>query len=140
MCAPILDTIKGGINVKFVWKKQANDAFEYLKSRIAQYPILTLLDFNKVFTVETDASNLAIGAVLSQDGKLVAFFSEKLNDAKKKYSNYDLELYAMVQALRKWRHYLLPKEFVVFTDNHALSYLKSKDNLNVRHLKWMEKL
>ena len=138
VCAPILDTIKGGRKVKFVWTKEANDAFGYLKSRIAQYPILTLPDFNKVFIVETYASNLAIGAVLSQDGKLVAFFIEKLNDAKKKYSTYDLELYAMVQAHRKWRHYLLPKEFVVFTNNHALSYLNSQDKLNVRHLKWME--
>ena len=84
VCAPILDTIKGGRKVKFVWTKQGNDAFEYLKSRIAQYPILTLPDFNKVFTVEIDASNLAIGGVLSQDGKPVAFFLEKLNDEKKK--------------------------------------------------------
>ena len=74
ICDPILDTIKGGRKVKFVWTKQANDAFEYLKSRIAQYLILTLLDFNKVFIVETNASNLSIGVVQSQDGKTVSFF------------------------------------------------------------------
>lgn len=92
---------------------------------MTQYPILTLPDFNKVLTVEIDASNLSIGEILSQDGKPVAFFSEKLNDDKKRYFTYDLEIYAMVQALKKWRYYLLPKEFVVFTDNHALGYLNS---------------
>lgn len=135
-----MDTIKGGKKVKFVWTKAENDAFEYLKSRVAQYPILTLLDFIKVFTVEIDASNLSIGAILSQDNKPMAFFSKNLNDAKKTYSTYDLELYDMVQALKKLRHYLLPKEFLVFIDNHALSYLNSQERLSVKHIKWMEQL
>jgi len=90
--------------------------------------------------VECDANGIAIGVVLSQEGKPVAFFSEKLNEAKRKYSSYDLELYALVQSLRKWRHYLLPKEFVVFTDNHALSFLNNQDKLSHRHIKWMEYL
>lgn len=109
ICAPLLDTIKGGRKTKFQWTKQVDEDFKYLKERVAQYPILALPTFKKLFTVETDASNLAIGAVLSQDGRPVAFFSEKLNEAKKKYNTYDLELYVMVQALKKWRHYLLPK-------------------------------
>ena len=99
-----------------------------------------LPDFNKVFTVEIDASNLAIGAVLSQEGKTYAFFSETLNEAKRKYSTYDLELYAMVQALKKWRHYLIPKDFLVYTDNHALSFLNSQKKLSVSNLKWVEQL
>ena len=90
--------------------------------------------------METDASNVAIGAVLSQEGKLVAFFLETLNEAKRKYSTYDLELYAMVQTLKKWRHYLIPKEFVVYTDNHALSFLNSQEKLSVKYLKWVEQL
>jgi len=50
----------------------------------------------------------------------MTYFSEKLNEAKKKYSSYDKEFYAVVQALKKWRHYLLPKEFVLYSDNHVL--------------------
>ena len=96
ICAPILDTIKGGGKTKFEWNNAANKSFEELKQKVAKYPILVLPDFNKFFTVECDASGFAIGAVLSQEDRPVAFFSEKLNEAKKKYSSYDLELYAMV--------------------------------------------
>ena len=70
---------------------------------------MVLPDFYKLFTMECDARNKAIGGVLSQEGRLVAFFSENLNETKKKNSTYDLEILAMVQYLRKWRHYLLPK-------------------------------
>ena len=102
--------------------------------------ILKFPTFYKLFTLECDASGMVVGSVLSQEGRLVAFFSEKLNKAKKKYSPYDLELYALVHSLRNWRHYLLPKEFVVFTYNQALSYINTQEKLSNRHLKWMKYL
>ncbi|XP_057851724.1 uncharacterized protein LOC131061888 [Cryptomeria japonica] len=138
ICAPLIETIKGGRKCVFVWTNEASRSFETLKRKIAELPTLVLLDFHKFFVVECDASNRAIGGVLRQEGRPVAFFSEKFNEATKKYSTYDLELYAMVQALRKWRHYLLPKEFIVFTDNHALSFLNRQEKLHHRHVKWME--
>lgn len=67
-----------------------------LKQEVATKPILLLPTFNKLFTLECDASGIAVGGVLSQEGRPMAFFSEKLNEAKKKYSTYDLELYALV--------------------------------------------
>ena len=94
-----------------------------MKETVEEAPILALPNFKKVFTIVCDASNRAIGEVLIQEGKPIAFFSENLNEAKQRYSTYDLELYAIVQSLRRWRHYLLPKEFVVYTDNHALIFL-----------------
>lgn len=140
ICAPIVDTIKGDKRNRFQWTNEAKKNFEILKTKVAQQPILPLLDFNKMFTIECNANGSAIGAVLSREGRSVAFFIEKLNEAKRRYSSYDLELYAMVQALKKWRHYLLPKEFVVFTDNHALSFLNSQEKLSHRHMKWVEDL
>ena len=94
-----------------------------MKQKVIEFPVLALPDFNKVFQVECDASGNAIGVVLSQEGKFVAFFSENLNDAKRKYSMYDQEFYAIVKALKKWRHYLIPKEFVLYTNHKALQYL-----------------
>lgn len=61
-----------------------------------------------------------------------------MNEAKLNYSTYDKEFYAVVQALRYWRHYLLPQEFVLFSDHEALRYLNSKKKLNPRHAKWVE--
>ena len=98
--------------------------------------ILLLPSFDKLFTLECDESGITIGGVLSKEGRNISFFSENLNEAKKKYSSYDLELQALVQSLRKCRHYLLPKEFLVFTDNQALSYINTQENLINRHLKW----
>lgn len=74
----------------------AGRGFEVLKKRVATKPILVLPNFDKLFTLECDASGIAVGAVLNQENRPVAFYSEKLNETKKRYSYYDLELYALV--------------------------------------------
>nr|CAD1832991.1 unnamed protein product [Ananas comosus var. bracteatus] len=88
--------------------------------------------------LECDASNVGIGAVLSQEGKPLAFFSEKLNNSRQNYSTYDKEFYTIVRALEHWRHYLISKEFVLFTDHEALKYIHGQHKLNRRHAKWVE--
>ena len=71
-----------------------------LKEKVTEKPILVLPNFNKVFQVDCDASGTTIGDILSKKGRLVAYFNKKLNDAKRKYSVYDQEFYAIVQALK----------------------------------------
>ncbi|XP_056858293.1 uncharacterized protein LOC130507621, partial [Raphanus sativus] len=78
-----------------------------------------------------------IGAVLSQQGRLVAFYSEKLAGARGRYSTYDVEFYAVVQAIKHWRHYLVHREFVLFTDHDALRHLDSQAKVSSRHASWI---
>lgn len=139
VCNAMTKAMRGHKN-EFKWTHGADKSFETLKQKVAELPVLALPNFNKVFQVECDASGSAIGAVLSQEGKLVAFFSENLNDAKRKNFVYDQEFYAIVQALKKWRHYLMPKDFVLYTDHKALQYVGSQHKLNQRHMKWVEYL
>ena len=96
-----MNEIMRGDKKEFKWTHGADKSFETLKQKVAELPILALPNFNNVFQVECDASGSAIRVVLSQEGKPIAFFSEKLNDAKRKYSVYDQEFYDIVQALKK---------------------------------------
>ena len=93
---------------------------------------------NKLFKVDCDALGVEIGVVLSQKGKLITFFSEKLNECKKKYSTYDKEFYAIIRALDHWSHYFLPSEFLLHFDHETLKCLNSQQKLNSRHARWVE--
>lgn len=75
---------------------------------------------------------------MSQEEKAITYFSEKLNESRQKYSSYDKEFYAIVQALKHWRHYLMPVEFVLFLDNHALQFIMQQPKLSHKHAKWVE--
>ena len=86
------------------WTSQTEASFAALKTALTTAPILQVPDFDKVFELDTDASILGIGGVLSQEGKAIAFFSEKLNGAKLNYCTYDLEFYAIIQAIKHWQY------------------------------------
>ena len=88
ICAPLIDTFKGSKH-PFKWTEATNRKFKLLKKKITKNPILDFPSFDKVFQVETDVSGTTVGAVLSQEKRPVAYFSEKLNEAKNKYSSYD---------------------------------------------------
>jgi hypothetical protein len=135
--AAMMDTVKKR-HKSFHWTEEAEKSFNLLKRKITEQPVLVLPDFQKTFQVKCDASGFAIGAVLSQEDRPIAYFSEKLNEAKLKYSTYDKEFYAIIQALKKWRHYLIPKEFVLYSDNHALQFVTQQEKLNQKHVKWVE--
>ena len=125
---------------RFEWSALADRAFQQIKVALTTAPVLWLPDFDKLFDVATDASGVSIGAVLSQELHPISYLSEKLSDAKSRYSNYDRELYAVVQALRFWRHYLLHREFTLHSDHEALRFLHTQQKLNARHGRWVETL
>ena len=133
--APVTELLKRS---KFSWTTEAQKAFDELKRLVTQAPILALPNFDNAFQVECDASGIGIGGVLSQGGRPIAYFSEKLNDVRQRYSTYDKEFYAIVRSLEYWRHYLLPNDFVLFSDHQALKYIQGQAKLNPRHAKWVE--
>ncbi|XP_026442070.1 uncharacterized protein LOC113341386 [Papaver somniferum] len=130
---PITECMKVG---KFSWSEEADKAFEAVKTKLITAPLLVLPDFSKPFELHCDASKVGIGAVLSHEGRPVAYFSEKLNGAKTNYNTYDVEFYAIVQALKHWRHYLIHNEFIMFSDHDSLRHINSQEKLSSRHGKW----
>lgn len=135
--APITDCMKG---TKFQWTDEAEAAFHEIKHRLTSAPILVLPDFSQPFEIHCDASKTGIGAVLSQSGCPVAYFSEKLSDAKLRFNTYDMEFYAVVQAVKHWRHYLFKREFGLYTDHDPLKHLDSQDKVSHRHASWLSYL
>jgi hypothetical protein len=118
----MMDTVKKR-HKSFHWTEEAENIFNLLTRKITEKPVLVLSDFQNTFQVKCNSSGFAIGAVLSQEHKLIAYFSDKMNEVKVKYSTYDKEIYAIIQALKKWRYYLILKEFVLYSDNHALQFV-----------------
>ena len=95
--APMTKVIKG---ISFVRTPKAQSVFEEIKARLTQAPVLSWSCFSKVFEVECDASGVGIGGVLTQEGKPLAFFSEKLCDSRRKYSNYDKKILCHCEMFR----------------------------------------
>ena len=135
--APITNCMRDG---KFEWSPAATEAFNLIKEKLTTAPILVLPDFSSTFELHCDASKLGIGAVLSQNGRPVAYYSEKLAGARGHYSTYDVEFYAIVQAIKHWRHYLVHREFILYTDHEALRHLDSQAKVSSRHASWISYL
>ena len=125
-------------NQPYVWTEQCEQAFEKLKQALVEAPVLQIPEANEGMVVYTDASGSGLGAVLMQHGKVVAYASRQLKPNETKYATHDLELAAIVFALKLWRHYLLGAKFELFTDHQALKYLFSQKDLNMRQARWME--
>jgi len=136
IAAPLTEIVKKSVGFK--WGSEQELAFNLIKDKLSSAPLLALPNFAKTFEVECDASGIGIGAVLMQENRPLAYFSEKLNGAALNYPTYDKEMYALVRALETWQHYLWPKEFVIHTDHESLKHLKGQGKLNKRHAKWVE--
>ena len=120
LAKPLTDLLKKN---SFVWTDQATAAFAALKLAMSSPPLLALPDFSQVFEVETDASGDGIGAVLSQKGRPLAFYSQALAPKHKGLSVYEREMIAIVSAVQKWRPYLLGRRFIIKTDHQSLKYM-----------------
>lgn len=120
IASPLTDLLKQD---SFEWNSAATSSFMALKTAMTSAPGLRLPDFTKTFYVETDASDVGIGAVLLQENHLLAFFSKKLGPRRRITSTYHKELYAIVEAVQKWMQYLLGQEFVIRTDQKSLREL-----------------
>lgn len=107
----------------FHWTAKAETAFGALKQILTSPTVLELLDFSQPFVIECDATGVGLGAVLTQHGKPIAYFSEALKGTSLRLSTYEREMLAIVKAIHKWQPYLLGKPFTVRTDHKSLKYL-----------------
>jgi hypothetical protein len=123
---------------KFQWTKECESSFQQLKKFLTSAPILKIADLDKDYVVFTDACKEGLGGVLSQEGFVICYESRKLKEHEKNYATHDLELAAIVHALRKWRHYLMGKKFELRIDHNGLKYLFDQPTLNARQIRWLE--
>ncbi len=123
---------------KFVWSEQCQESFEQLKEKLTSAPILVLPDNRKDFVIYCDASRQGLGGVLMQDGKVVAYALRQLRPHEENYPTHDLELAAMVHALKIWRHYLIGNHCDIYTDHKSLKYIFTQSDLNLRQRRWLE--
>ncbi|GKB78625.1 putative reverse transcriptase domain-containing protein [Tanacetum coccineum] len=127
-------------NKKYEWGKEEKEAFETLKQKLCSAPILALHEGTEDFVVYCDASLKGYEAVLMQREKVIAYASRQLKVHEENYTTHDLELGAVVLALRFWRHYLYGTKCVVLTDHKSLQYILNKKELNLRQRRWIELL
>ncbi|WVZ80573.1 hypothetical protein U9M48_028039 [Paspalum notatum var. saurae] len=109
--------------VKFEWSEECEKSFEELKNRLVTAPILTLPTPGEGFTLYCDASKIGLGCVLMQNGKVVAYASHQLRTHEENYPTHDLELAAVIFALKTWRHYLYGVHSEIYTDHKSLKYI-----------------
>jgi len=120
------------------WTEQCQKAFEMLKQKLTEAPLLILPDFDKPFEVIADASQFAIGAILVQEGRPVAFESRRLTPAEEHYITKERELLAVIHALTVWRCYLADSKFTICSDHEPLQYLRTKPSLSHKEVRWSQ--
>ncbi|GJZ52111.1 putative reverse transcriptase domain-containing protein [Tanacetum coccineum] len=126
--------------VKFEWGDKQEAAFQLLKQKLCSAPILALPEGSEDFIAYCDASKKGLGAVLMQREKVISYASRQLKIHEKNYTTHDLELGAVVFALKIWRHYLYGTKCTVFTDHKSLQHILDQKELNMRQRRWLELL
>jgi hypothetical protein len=124
--------------VKYEWSQKCEDAFHTLRQHLTRSPVLAQPNNTKPFEVYCDASGTGLGCVLMQDNIVIAYASRALRPHEQNYPTHDLELAAVVHALKIWRHYLMGAHCNIYTDHKSLKYIFTQADLNMRQRRWLE--
>ncbi|KAA3456998.1 DNA/RNA polymerases superfamily protein [Gossypium australe] len=127
-------------NVKFEWSGKCQKSFDQLKTLLTEAPVLVQPESGKEYVVFSDVSLNGLGCVLIQEGKVVAYASRQLKPRERNYPFHDLELAAIVFALKIWGHYLFGEKCHIYSDHKSLKYLMTQKDLNLRQRRWLELL
>jgi len=122
----------------FEWNEACEFSFQELKKKLTSTPVLILPDPTKSFEVYYNACGQGLGCVLMQERKVVVYASRQLKQHELNYPTHNLELVAVVFALKIWRHYLYGARFEVFSDHKSFKYLFDQKELNMRQRRWMK--
>jgi hypothetical protein len=133
---PITSLKKKG--TKFEWTLKCEKNFNPLKELLTSAPVLKIVDPNEIFLVCTNTCKEGLGGVLMQNGHVIGYESRNLKEHERNYATHELELSAIVHALRMWRHYLMGKKFELRIDHIGLKYHFEQPTLNSRKTRWME--
>nr|GEU64523.1 hypothetical protein [Tanacetum cinerariifolium] len=126
--------------VKFDWGDKEEAAFQLIKQKLCSAPILALPEGSEDFIIYCDASIKGLGVVLMQREKVIAYASRQLKIHEKNYTTHDLELGAVMFALKIWRHYLYGTKYTMFTDHKSLQHILDQKELNMRQSRWLKLL
>jgi ribonuclease HI len=123
---------------KFIWSEACQNNFDELRKRLTTAPVLAMPDIRKSFDIYYDASKQGLGCVLMQEGHVISYASRQLRKHEQNYPTHDLELAAVIHALKIWRHYLLGHKCQIYTDHKSLKYIFTQNDLNLRQRRWLE--
>jgi hypothetical protein len=118
---PMMELLKKG--AKFEWGQKCEDAFHTLRQHLTTTPVLAQPNNKKPFDVYCDASGTGLGCVLMQDNRVIAYASRALRPHEQNYLTHDLELAAVLDTLKMWRHYLMGARCNIYTDHKSLKYI-----------------
>jgi hypothetical protein len=127
-----------GKNKKFEWSAKREASFEELKKWLMAVTVLVMPNMEKPFSIYCDASRQRLGCILMQDGHVVAYASRQLRKHEEHYPTHNLELAAVVHALKIWRYYLIGKRCEIYSDHKRLKYIFTQPDLNLRQRRWLE--
>ncbi|KAJ4745738.1 polyprotein [Rhynchospora pubera] len=133
---PLTELLHKG--VKFVWEERQEKSFQELKNRLVTAPVLAMPVSGREYDVYTDASKSGLGCVLMQEKHVIAYASRQLRPHEQNYPTHDLELAAVIFALKIWRHYLYGAKCKIYTDHQSLKYIFTQKELNLRQRRWLE--